>query len=73
MLSYKDSLAVIEHFYKDSVLWHRIGGKNVYQAINEAEKEVELIEESPFEYLKGVIMPEAKLDFLKELRGYEAV
>lgn len=69
MLSYNDSLAVIEQFYKDSVLWHRIGGLNVYQAIREAEREVEMIERSPFSYMKGVINPQAKQDFLKEMNA----
>ena len=73
MLSYEDSLSVVEQFYKDSVLWHRIGGKNIYQAIRDAEKEVELIERSPFDYIKGVIDPKAKKDFLMELNSLEAV
>lgn len=73
MLSYEDSLSVIEQFYKDSVLWHRIGGLNVYRAIRKAEEEVGMIEESPFSYIKGKIDPKAKSDFLWELNGYEAV
>ncbi len=73
MLSYEDSLSVIEQFYKDSVLWHRIGGLNVYRAIRKAEEEVEIIETSPFEYIKGKINPKAKTDFLKELNSCEAV
>lgn len=69
MLSYEDSLSVIESFYKDSVLWHRIGGLNIYQAIREAEKEVEVIDRSPYQYIKGFINPKAKQDFLMELNG----
>ena len=73
MLSYEDSLSVIEQFYKDSILWHRLGGLNIYQAIREAEKEVEIISKSPFDYAKGFINPKAKSDFLKELNSVEAV
>lgn len=73
MLSYEESLSVIEQFYKDSVLWHRIGGLNIYRAIAKAEEEVALIEKSPFEYIKGFINPKAKQDFLMELNSYEAV
>lgn len=69
MLSYEDSLSVIENFYKDSVLWHKIGGLNIYQAVREAEKEVKQIDRSPFEYIKGFIDPKAKQDFLMELNG----
>lgn len=73
MLSYEDSVAVIEHFYKDSVLWHRLGGLNIYQAIRKAEQEVAEIEVSPFSYLSGKIDPKAKIDFLSELNNVEAV
>lgn len=69
MLSYEDSLSVIEQFFKDSVLWHRIGGLNVYRAIARAEEEVALIEKSPFDYVKGKIDPKAKQDFLNELKA----
>jgi hypothetical protein len=54
-------------------LWHRIGGLNVYRAIRKAEEEVELLAESPFNYIKGKINPKAKTDFLRELNGCEAV
>ena len=73
MLSYEDSLSVVEQFYKDSVLWHRIGGLNIYQAIRKAEEEVKLIEASPFSYIKGKIDPKAKSDFLWELNSCEAM
>lgn len=73
MLSYEDSISVIEKFYKYSILWHRIGGRNIYRAINEAEKEVKMLDRSHFEYIKGFIDPKAKQDFLKELNAVEAV
>ena len=73
MLSYEDSVSVVEHFYKDSILWHRLGGMTIYQAVRMAEKEVERIDRSPFTYIKGFIDPKAKQDFLRDLNSYEAV
>lgn len=67
-LSYEDSYSILEEFFKSSILWHRLGGCNEYEAISKATKEVEEIKVNPFNNRSvSYFDSKARQDFLKQI------